>query len=170
MNDTYEIIHCPACGKEMTKIFDEEHGINIDICLDGCGGIFFDNREFKLYDEKTESANIIKEALDGKAFEAVDETLTRVCPLCGNNMTKNYTSVNKEIQIDECYNCGAQFLDHNELKRIRDQYDTEEDRKNAFLSSVKSITNEIAQMDAENKLRYQKRSNFLKSLDNIFFR
>ena len=43
-------------------------GINIDICTNGCGGIFFDNREFKIFDEKTESIDEIKKALEEKGM------------------------------------------------------------------------------------------------------
>ena len=49
--DTIDIIKCPACGKEMEKVFIPSEGINIDICTDGCGGIFFDNREFDKFNE-----------------------------------------------------------------------------------------------------------------------
>ena len=44
--DTLEKIICPGCGKEMKKIFLNGQNVYIDICLDGCGGILFDNREF----------------------------------------------------------------------------------------------------------------------------
>ena len=44
MADSLETLVCPACGKEMKKIFIDSAGFNIDICLDGCGGIFFGNR------------------------------------------------------------------------------------------------------------------------------
>ena len=51
MTDTKNQINCPACGKEMKKIYLPNEKINIDICLDGCGGIFFDNREFDKFNE-----------------------------------------------------------------------------------------------------------------------
>ena len=51
MVDNLEEIACPACGKKMHKVFMTEQNLNIDVCLDGCGGIYFDNREFKKFDE-----------------------------------------------------------------------------------------------------------------------
>lgn len=57
-------------------------GINIDVCLDGCGGIFFDNREFRQFDEKAENIDEILKEIEGKEFEKVDESLTRTCPVC----------------------------------------------------------------------------------------
>jgi Zn-finger nucleic acid-binding protein len=47
MGDTEEIIKCPACDNEMQKIFITDKGINIDVCSNGCGGIFFDNKEIQ---------------------------------------------------------------------------------------------------------------------------
>ena len=52
MHDTLEQIECPACGKIMQKIPMSESGTMIDICLDGCGGIFFDGQELKHFDEQ----------------------------------------------------------------------------------------------------------------------
>ena len=42
MADTYQSIRCPACGNVMKKVFIPSVGVNIDICADGCGGIYFD--------------------------------------------------------------------------------------------------------------------------------
>ena len=39
MADNFNIIKCPACQKEMKKVFIPEKGINVDVCVDGCGGI-----------------------------------------------------------------------------------------------------------------------------------
>lgn len=52
MADTLKALKCPACGKDMEKVFIPNLGINLDICTDGCGGIYFDNREFERFDEK----------------------------------------------------------------------------------------------------------------------
>ena len=42
MADSTEILTCPACGEEMTKVFITDKGINLDVCSNNCGGIFFD--------------------------------------------------------------------------------------------------------------------------------
>ena len=54
MTDTLDFVKCPACGNEMVKIFANETA-NVDICLDGCGGIFFDNHELEKFDEPKEN-------------------------------------------------------------------------------------------------------------------
>ena len=89
--DTLETIKCPACGKEMEKVFIKSEGINIDICTEGCGGIFFDNREFDKFNEEHEDISLIEEKLKGKTFEAVEDN-ERICPACGGKMVKNTTT------------------------------------------------------------------------------
>ena len=122
MGDNEKIIKCPACGKEMEKIFMPEQGINLDVCVQGCGGIYFDNREFKQFDERHENIDALIESVKDKTFVKVDEHQTRKCPVCGSNMVKNFSSVKRNIEIDECYFCGGKFLDHDELLKIRDEY------------------------------------------------
>lgn len=136
MSDTLQPIHCPACNKEMRKIFVPSEGINVDVCLDGCGGIFFDNREFKHFDENTENIDDILSVIEGKKFDEVDESLPRTCPVCGSKMVKNYASAKREIQVDDCYSCGGKFLDNGELLKIRAQFETEQDRADATMKEL----------------------------------
>lgn len=136
-DDSKEILKCPACGKEMEKIFIERANCNIDVCTNGCGGIFFDNREFKKFDEKFENIDEIQKALEGKTFQSVDETLKRTCPACGMRMVKNSTSIKGDIIIDDCYSCGGKFLDYKELDRIRAEYPTEAERSKAVVNYLK---------------------------------
>lgn len=127
MADNLEEISCPACGKKMHKVFMTEQNLNLDVCLDGCGGIYFDNREFKKFNENAEDITPLKNAYQGKTFKNVDDNEMRVCPVCSTKMVKHFSSSKQEIQVDECYACGGIFLDYNELERIRDEYITELD-------------------------------------------
>ena len=170
MTDTTKIINCPACGKEMTKIFISGEGVNLDICLDGCGGIFFDNRELKKFDEQSENIEELKQAIQGKTFEKTDENLTRICPVCGTNMVKNSVSIKGNIIIDECYNCGAKFFDHGELIKMREEYPTEQDRRQALLSETyEEVGSKIDQLELQNNMNRAKRSKFLKMMDKLFY-
>lgn len=169
MNDTIETITCPACGKTMHKVYMQESGTSLDVCLDGCGGIFFDGQELKHFDEQSENIDELKQAMEGKTFEKTDETVTRTCPVCGNNMVKNHVSIKHEITIDECYNCGAKFFDHGELIKMREQYATEEDRRQDLLSSTyNDVGAKIDALDMQNKMNRANRSKFLRILDKVF--
>ncbi len=168
MADNKEIIKCPACGCEMTNIFIPEENINIDICLDGCGGIYFDNRELEKFDEKHENIDVILEQLKGKEFKAVDTTEKRICPICKTPMVKHFMSIKKEVEIDECYQCGGKFLDFGELEKIRAQYKNNEERTAAMKTFVyETFGQELSEM-AEKDISRQR--SFLKRIyDSVFF-
>lgn len=169
MVDTIELIECPACGKMMHKVFMEDEGLSLDVCLDGCGGIFFNNRELKKFDERHENIDELKNMYEGKTFNPVDENITRKCSVCGNNMVKNHVSAKKEITIDECYSCGAKFFDFGELKKMRSQYATEADRKQDFLSLAHSLYGaELNELEIQNNLNRSNRSLLLKIMDRFF--
>ncbi len=124
MTDTKETIFCPACGKEMKKVWLSGLNLNVDVCADGCGGIFFDNRELKIVNDNADQVDELVAALDGKTFAEVDEAVERVCPACGSKMVKNKTNSddmqqNDFVVVDECYQCGGKFLDHGELERFK---------------------------------------------------
>lgn len=152
MADNLKIIYCPACGKEMAKVFMPEQNINLDVCVNGCGGIYFDNREFQQFDERHENIDALIDAIKGKTFKLVDESLKRTCPVCGATMVKNFSSIRKNIQIDECYSCGGKFLDNGELIKIRGEYETEADRSADFLKAVYST----AGLDSPHEYRNNK--------------
>lgn len=144
MVDTIRTITCPACGKELKKCFIEETNITIDICLEGCGGMFFDNRELEKFDEPHENANKIFETIGNKIFEQVDETKIRKCPACNTPMVK-LGAANGSIEIDLCNVCGGKFLDNGELKRIRETKLTTSEKTdlltNAFFEeNLKEVT------------------------------
>ncbi len=118
MADTKEQLICPACSRDMTKVYLKENSINVDVCLDGCGGILFDNRELEKCDEAQENAQEVLEAIQNKNFVEVDESVQRECPVCGTPMMKMGAGSGK-VQLDCCAFCGAKFLDSGELQRMR---------------------------------------------------
>ena len=78
----------------------------------------WDNMRFSLYDEETENADAILNEAKGKDFIKVDESKCRICPACNSIMVKN--GAKGGVKIDVCNVCGAKFLDHGELEKIRD--------------------------------------------------
>ncbi len=134
MADTTEILTCPACGTEMKKIFIPSKGINVDICVNNCGGIFFDNKEFQQCSSSTGEITEIKDLLEDKNFMPVDESKTRICPACNTPMVKTKTF---GIQIDTCYNCGGIFLDNQEFEKIKAQIKPKKQRTDTVQNSKK---------------------------------
>lgn len=152
--DTLETIKCPACGKEMEKVFIKSEGINIDICTEGCGGIFFDNREFDKFNEEHEDIAFLQGKLKGKNFEPVDDNAERICPACGGKMVKNTTSTDGGIKVDDCYICGGKFLDYGELEKIRAEFANDVLRKEATIDYLFSkVGTELHQLEVETAQR-----------------
>ena len=169
--DSMKTLKCPACGEEMEKIFVQSANCYVDICTKGCGGIFFDNREYQKFDEKHESIDEIKQALEGRQLKEVDKTFKRICPVCGMKMMKNSTSIKHKIIIDECYGCGGKFLDYQELDEIRNEYATEEERAKDVVEYLRAnMGEEFDEMHAhKRKASINKEGNPIKYIIKKFF-
>lgn len=168
MSDTHQVLKCPACQKDMVKVFVPKEGVNIDVCIDGCGGMWFDNRELSYFDEQSEKVDEILEAISNKIFAQVDQSNHRSCPVCGARMVKNYSSIKKEIQIDECYSCGGKFLDNLELQKFRQEYSTEQERSEDTIKFMYSTVGvELKRMEAEREELAKHRSPLKKLFDKI---
>lgn len=166
MADNLVTLICPACGKEMKKVYIKECDKVVDVCSQGCGGIFFDNQELKFFDEENEVIDDILAILENKSFMPVDTSETRICPVCNVPMVKNCTSGTNEIQIDECYTCGGKFLDYGELESLREEFSTEEESNVHFMNSIKNdISAAIVEQDIELDMLKQRRSWFKKFYD-----
>jgi len=170
MADTHQLLKCPACQKDMTKVFIPREGVNIDICLDGCGGMWFDNRELSYVDEQDEKIDEILNVISNKTFAEVDQFNHRSCPACGARMVKNFSSVKKAIQIDECYSCGGKFLDKNELLKFRDEYATEADRSEDTIKLMYStVGKELMALQEQNEELKRNRSGLKKLFDKMIY-
>ena len=132
MADNKNDIICPACGMTMKKVYVSEANVNVDICTDGCGGIYFDNRELKKFDESHENADEILAAIKGKQFKEVDEECTRECPICHVPMVK-MGSGKGDVVIDVCNTCGGKFLDNKEIEIIRNSLYTEDKKLSVLI-------------------------------------
>ena len=111
---------CPVCHEEMIE--EDFGGAMVDVCKNGCKGIWFDWFELRKLDEKNEGfGKALQEALHYSRLN--DENRGRVnCPKCGVPMHTHKYQSSKEVNVDECYACGGFFLDSGELKVIRDTY------------------------------------------------
>lgn len=116
---------CPVCEKEMTE--KDFRGVRIDVCEDGCRGIWFDWLELMKLDEKNEGVGIaLKKALHYPRINNVNRAALK-CPKCGIPMHAHKYQSSKEVNVDECYSCGGFFLDSGELTFIRDSFMSEEE-------------------------------------------
>lgn len=111
---------CPVCKKEM--LVQDFGGVKVDVCKEGCKGIWFDWHELSKLDEKNEGlGNALKEALSYPRENDGNREQIK-CPKCGLLMHIHKYISAKEVNVDECYKCGGFFIDSGELKAIRDNF------------------------------------------------
>ncbi len=121
---------CPACKSEMAELVIEK--ITVDVCQQGCGGLWFDRFELQKVDEPHESAGESLLRVKKKESVKTDPSQRFQCPKCdGITMMRHFFSPKREVQVDECPNCGGFWLDAGELGQIRSQYSSEDERRAA---------------------------------------
>ncbi len=121
---------CPACQNYLSPV--KAGSVLVDVCLGGCGGIWFDNFELQKLDEPNELAgNLLVQVNVAQRTEiATNPTKKRPCPKCGDIvMMRHFFSPKRRVEVDECPNCGGYWLDAGELALIREEHQAEIDRK-----------------------------------------
>ncbi len=121
---------CPVCANVLTTM--TTGGITVDACDGGCGGLWFDRYELMRVDESYESAG--EGLLDIRRDPDLEVDLSRrlSCPKCPRVvMARHFFSAKRQVVVDECPNCGGHWLDPGELRTIRTEYASEEERERA---------------------------------------
>lgn len=109
---------CPACGAKLLQMTCED--LVLDVCRNGCGGVWFDNFELR---QATKSIRSIEEdwlprTTTNRPIHA-DPSSKRPCPKCdGIRMLRHLFSDSCHIEIDECPSCGGIWLDSGEFEQI----------------------------------------------------
>ena len=71
---------CPACGNELKAVGVGD--ITVDVCENGCGGIWFDQFELQKVDEAHESAGEKLLHIKRDSGASVDPNARLNCPKC----------------------------------------------------------------------------------------
>jgi len=109
---------CPACYNELTQL--EVGSIVVDVCQDGCGGIWFDAFELQRVDEEQERAGEPLLHIRRNERLTVDQSRKRECPRCtGVKLHRHFFSAKRRVEVDQCPNCGGYWLDAGELALVR---------------------------------------------------
>ncbi|PJA52173.1 MAG: hypothetical protein CO167_09980 [Candidatus Marinimicrobia bacterium CG_4_9_14_3_um_filter_48_9] len=138
-------MNCPACSNPLT--LKNVGNLDVDVCENGCGGIWFDLLELKKVDEPHESAGEALLDIPRNPEIKVDFEAKRKCPHCdGITMMRHFYSIKREVEIDECPNCGGIWLDAGELAAIRSLFQSESEKK----AAAKNLYNRA--FDAELKI------------------
>ncbi len=147
---------CPACGNDLHEV--KVSDVVVDICRDGCGGIWFDNFELLKFDEPHEADGEELVEFVNEPKVSIDHSKRLNCPKCENVvLMRHFFSVKKQVEVDECPGCGGMWLDAGELKQIRQLYDTEEQRRAAAKEYFGELFSEhFERMKAENEEKLRK--------------
>lgn len=121
-------MNCPACGQGMRV--EKVGGVSVDVCADGCGGLWFDRLELRRLDELHEgdAAGLLSFG-HGKA--AHREGARLLCTRCPKQypMIKRLFHPTIRVEVEECPGCAGHFLDPGELGEIRKGNSSEEERE-----------------------------------------
>src|SRR4051794_18165643 len=119
---------CPACTANMSERVVSD--IALDVCDKGCGGIWFDKKEFEKFDEENEPN--AEEIISVKASGKTTVTPPYSCPRCAPvKLFRHFSSVKRQVTIDSCPKCTGIWLDMGELSNIRQEFRTEGSRRQA---------------------------------------
>jgi Zn-finger nucleic acid-binding protein len=115
---------CPVCGEVMTQenFGVSDVGMNVDVCENGCKGIWFDQGVLRKLDEKNEGLGAALEAALRYPRRNDGNRGSIICPKCSIPMHAHKYDRAHEVNVDECYKCGGFFLDSGELTEIRNHY------------------------------------------------
>ena len=102
-------MNCPVCQGQMTE--QDFGGVMVDVCKDGCKGVWFDWNELIKLDESNEGlGKALQEALNHARNNDADRGQIP-CPKCRIPMHIHRYQSAKEVNVDECYQCGGFFHD-----------------------------------------------------------
>ena len=116
-------MNCPACNKEMQE--QDLGGVVVDVCAQGCHGIWFDWLELVKIDEPGEgSGDALAQAMMHPHLNDANRGPIN-CPKCNMPMRVHTYKRAQTVHVDECYQCGGFFLDSGELRLVRESYMTD---------------------------------------------
>ncbi len=110
----------------------EVGSVSVDVCNEGCGGIWFSWMELQRFDEPKDDVD--EELLEVKPLPGISVDPGPLhCPQCVDKiqLKRHFFSIKRSVTVDECPECGGYWLDPGELRTIRTDFATDEDRRAA---------------------------------------
>jgi Zn-finger nucleic acid-binding protein len=111
---------CPACDRKLSPM--KVGSVMLDVCQDGCGGVWFDATELKKVsaEQRGRTGRIVK--VKSKLDLPVDPAPARQCPHCaGITLERRLYSLGTGVEMDCCPQCAGIWLDHGELEVIQEE-------------------------------------------------
>jgi hypothetical protein len=149
-------MQCPSCSAELSKLAAGD--LELDVCQNGCGGIWFDRNELFSFDEKREfDPSTLLRIAKAKEQVKVDPNQRKRCPTCSDQpLVRQFFDVKCEVEFDQCWECGGVWLDVGEINTIRSQFETHADRTKASNEYiVEKLKEAQAAMDQHTLMKLQ---------------
>ncbi|MGX1114015.1 Zn-finger nucleic acid-binding protein [Pseudoalteromonas sp. MBR-15] len=118
------------CPRTNTPLNEVSIG-DTKVYFSSTGGVFFDNRQiFHFSDPNLKTAQVLVAHLQTLPTECIDLTKRINCPKCPDIvMMRRFFTPLKVVELDECPNCAAIWLDNGELEKIHENHLTPKDRE-----------------------------------------
>ncbi len=157
-------MNCPRCHTSLQEM--SNHNVKIDVCYNGCGGIWFDPRELKKMDEHHEADESFLQKLSQSQNKTVSTSEKLNCLSCNDQpMYRRFFSVKRVIELDECPQCAGMWLDAGELTHIYSLFKTEADRKKAADEYFNEVFQPgLDQMKKESQEKLESKKSFARAL------
>ena len=148
---------CPVCSKELVEY--KAGAMNVDICRDGCSGIWFDASEIEKCDEHSEPFPQELQRINKSPNVVIDRSKVRNCPKCAVTMARIVLDPEKRFEIDRCPTCAGHWLDNGEIERMRKGSKDDSERNANLAAFNKRINEQLKETDARFRMNA-----FLKSV------
>jgi uncharacterized protein len=110
---------CPSCKNPLREKNAGE--ITLDLCHGGCGGIWFDAAELERISVSAPAATTLH-TIWHIPRSNVQLTEPRLCPRCPEQVLyRKWFSDLKQVEIDQCPECGGIWLDAGEFSRVYEE-------------------------------------------------
>lgn len=158
-------MNCPACGSPLEqRSYD---GVDLDVCAAGCGGVWFDQFEFRKFDEPHEAVATELLSLEGADTRPTAENDQFECPRCGDGVVlrRRFFSTKRRVEVDECPACAGVWLDVGELRDLRELFPSETARKEAAAAYFDEVFGpQLAALRAESEEDRDRAARFARAL------
>lgn len=140
-------MQCPACSNALRAF--ETGAITVDVCENGCGGMWFDQLELARLDEPHEAEGEALLDINVVIHAEPDPDQRRNCPKCEEQkMLRFFYSPTQHVEVDHCPDCGGHWLDVGELAEVRSLYSSPGEREEQMEILIQgTFGTEIAAME-----------------------
>lgn len=112
-------MHCPGCIGVLQEVSIPP--VMVDVCVQGCKGIWFDRGELEKVLKKSPDADQLMNSTGWEVKVPVAGAL-RHCPRCVDTGLKTFQwGTTYPVELDVCPGCGGYWLDAGELLLVSEQ-------------------------------------------------